>query len=202
MNDRLVARNRATYDNIGDGYAALNAEIPDSVRESLDRFLGHLPAGAVVADVGCGPGRDLAELRRRGLAAYGFDLTMGMLRAGHLSGVVQSDMVRLPIRTGSLDGLWCAAAFLHVPRDLSEQTLDGFSRVLRRGAILHLSVAEGSGDEFQRARLGRGDELWVVHHEEKPLARMLRAQGFTVTSVDRSESHRRWLTFGAVRDGS
>lgn len=202
MIDRLVAGNRATYDLIGDDYAALNREIPDSVRESLERFVRAVPPGAVVADIGCGPGRDLTELRRRGLAAYGFDLTMGMLRAGHLGGVVQSDMVRLPLRTASLDGLWCAAAFLHVPRDLSEPTIAGFARVLRPGGVLHLSVAEGAGDEFQKARLGRGDELWVVHHEEAGLTGMLGAHGLTVTSVARSESHRSWLTVGAVLDGS
>lgn len=193
-----VASNRATYDEIGVAYAELNRELPQSVVESMDRFVAALPAVGIVADVGCGPGRDLAALRARGLIAVGFDLSLGMLNAGGSAAVAQADMTRLPVRRGSLDGLWCAAAFLHVPRELSAATLDGFALALRHGGVLHLSVAEGEGDEVQQARLGARRDLFVVHHHEDELTAMLERSGFAVRSVHRSESHRRWLTLGAV----
>ncbi len=31
--------------------------------------------------------------------------------------LVQADIRRLPVRSGSLDGIWCCAALLHVPED-------------------------------------------------------------------------------------
>ena len=195
----MVGTTRATYDDAGDLYAAANREVPESVRESLDRFLAGLPPSAVVADVGCGPGRDLAELRARGVTAFGFDLSWGMLRAADATGVVQADMTRLPVRTAALDGIWCAAAFLHVPRELDAQTLAGFARVVRPGGMLHLSVAEGAAEGIERARYGVSGDLWVVQREEAVLRHDLASAGFTVKSVNRSESHRRWLTIGAVR---
>ncbi len=198
MNNHHVQTNRATYDEVAAAYAELNHDLPQTVVESLDRFVAALPPDAAVADVGCGPGRDLAALRARGLTALGFDLSIEMLKTSGAPGVAQADMTQLPIRTHTLDGVWCAASFLHVPRELSLSTLAGFVRVLRPGGALHLSVAEGEGDEIQQARLGRGSDLYVVHHQEDELTAMLAANGFTVTSVNRSESMRRWLTVGAT----
>jgi len=201
--DDVVATTQATYNTIGSAYAAENRELPESVVESMNRFVAGLPPHAIVADVGCGPGRDLAALRERGVNAYGFDLSLGMLVAGRpAGGVVQADMTMLPVRRASLDGLWCAAALLHVPRELTAPTIAQFAYAVRAGGVLHLSVAEGTGEGLQAARYGAGDNLWVVHREEDELRRTLSGAGFRVTSVDRSTSHRSWLTMGAVRDGS
>lgn len=197
MIHRRMDSNRATYDEIGAAYAELNRELPQSVVESMERFLAVVPPDSLVADVGCGPGRDLVELRRRGLRVIGFDLSVGMLRAGGLSGVALADMTRLPVRPGSLDGIWCAAAFLHIPRELSAGTVDGFAQALRPGGRLHLSVAEGEGDQVQPARLGEGRDLFFVQHGEDALRELLRSSGFAITSVHRSQSHRQWLTIGA-----
>ncbi len=201
MSDPRMVATRSTYDAIGGLYADLNHEQPDSVIESMDGFVAALPAGAVVADVGCGPGRDLAALRSRGLRAFGFDLSTGMLRASGLSGVVLADMTKSPIGPGTLDGIWCAAAFLHIPRELSAATLAGFAAALRPGGALHLSVAEGSGDEIRHSQLGPGGDLYYVHHEEPGLTALLESTGFQVVSVGRSVSNRRWLTLGARLTG-
>ncbi len=193
----MIATTRATYDGIGAAYATVNRELPETVVASMERFVASLPAGGVVADVGCGPGRDLAALRDRGLRAFGFDLSTGMLRAARSGGLVCADMTRLPIRDRSLDGVWCAASFLHVPRELSLATIRGFAQVLRPRGVLHLSVAEGRREGIEQASLGDHDELWVVQRTEDEIRSALSAAGFVVISVDRSASHRRWLTIGA-----
>ena len=199
MDEELVGTTRATYDLIAAEYAAANLEVPDTVRESLDRFLTALVPGGVVADVGCGPGRDLAELRHGGARAFGFDLSLGMLRAGRPVGVVQAEMSRLPIRTASLDGLWCAAAFLHIPRRRGPLVLAEFARVVRQGGVLHLSVSEGEGQAAEPRSYGVVATRLFVHHDQGELMGVLPEVGFRVTSVHRSASHRRWLTIGAVR---
>jgi SAM-dependent methyltransferase len=198
----IIGTTRATYDDVGQLYADANREVPQSVRDSLDLFVAALPPTAVVADIGCGPGRDLAELRARGVTVFGFDLSWGMLRAGPMPAVVQADMTRLPVRSAALDGIWCAASFLHVPRELGAATLAGFARVVRTGGVLHLSVAEGSAEGVEPARYGSNGDLWVVQRDEAELRRDLASAGFSVTTLSRSESHRRWLTLAAVRDGS
>jgi ubiquinone/menaquinone biosynthesis C-methylase UbiE len=199
VRDERVVTTRETYDRIASDYAAANRDLPDTVRASLARFLGGLRPGAVVADVGCGPGRDLAALRAAGVRAFGFDLSAGMLRAGGLPDAVQADMTALPIRASSLDGLWCAAAFLHIPSTSAEAVLLDFARVVRPGGLLHLSVTEGQGSGMEPRGYGTVAARLFVHHDEGELVPMLTKVGFEVTSVERSESHRKWLTLGAVR---
>lgn len=195
----VVATTRATYDAIGDAYAEANREMPESVVLAMERFFASLPvASPLVADVGCGTGRDLAELRARGAEAFGFDLSTGMLRAAGQEGLVQADMTMLPIRSDSLDGVWCAAAFLHVPRELCLRALADFRRVLRPGGVLHLAVSEGAGEGFEPDAYGSSRERWFVHHSRDELVGRLVGLGLEVTSVTRSESRRTWLTIGAT----
>ncbi len=197
-----VSITRATYDRIAENYAAANSDVPATVRDSLARFLGELMPGGVVADVGCGPGRDLVELRRGGARAFGFDLSLGMLTAGHREGVVQCDMGAIPIATASLDGLWCAAAFLHIPRERGPGVLAGFARAVRPGGVLHLSVSEGEGESVEPRAYGSAAARLFVHHDRGDLAHLLPRVGFAITAVHRSESHRKWLTISALRHRS
>ena len=202
--DEQVRRTRATYDRIGRDYQVANAEIPDSVRDSMDRFQAALPLRARVADVGCGPGRDLRELQRRGLVCVGFDLSFGMLQAATTTSSSDSgqapspftvaDMGALPVRAASLQGIWCAASLLHVPRDRTGSTLREFARVLASHGIVHLSIAEGSDEGMRPARYGDGGPLWFVERTESEIGAALDAAGFEVHSIARSVSHRRWLT--------
>lgn len=197
----VVATTRETYDAIAGAYAVANAELPTSVTDALDRFVAELPAGARVADIGCGPGRDLAALRKRGLRAVGFDLSRGMLRAGGQSGVAIADMTRrLPVVDGALDGIWCAAALLHVPRDRAPATIGGFAAALRVGGVLHLSVAEGAGEGFEQDPYVASGDRWFVRHDEPSLAKTLGEHSFAILDVQRSVSRRVWLTILALRE--
>lgn len=60
-----------------------------------------LPPGTVVADIGCGHGRDIALLPAGGFRVIGIDLSLGQLRTSSLTGVVQADMRQLPRAVGS-----------------------------------------------------------------------------------------------------
>jgi hypothetical protein len=123
-----------------------------------------------------------------------------MLRAGGMSGVALADMtVGLPVADASLDGIWCAAALLHVPRPLVPATITGFAAALRPAGRLHLSVSEGTGEGFERDSYIAAGDRWFVHHEEAPLVELLARSGLVVVNLRRSKSRRRWLTLDAVR---
>ena len=72
-----------------------------------------------VVDIGCGPGRYLAELRRRypAIAGVGLDLSLGMAAATSASGVAAgvADAMYLPIRSASCDVAIAAHMLYHVP---------------------------------------------------------------------------------------
>lgn len=198
MADAVVGT-RSTYGVIADQYAARWAGAPDWLTAEVDQIAALLPAGARVADVGCGPGHHTALLRERGLRVAGFDLSLQMLCARGVPGVAQADMRALPLASGSLDAVWSAAAMLHVPRPDVPQVLGEFGRVLRPGGRLVLIVAEGEGERWEEVPYQPDVRRWYVYHRLEDLAGLLKAAGFTVSATARRPGNRDWLHFHAER---
>lgn len=195
-----VRQTRATYDLIAADYAARWApSAREWIAAEYDYLSARLPRGARVADVGCGPGHHTELLREGGFVAVGIDLSWGMLRALRVPAVAQADMRALPLRTGALDAVWCAAALLHIPRLQVPVVVGEFARVLRPGGHLLVSLAEGDG-EFEEPVSYRPAHLrWFVLHRLEPMTALLAAAGFAVGSFSRRTTHRGWLQLRAER---
>jgi SAM-dependent methyltransferase len=200
--DDPTGSTRATYDVIAAQYLA-NARDRSDILPHLDAFARALPAGALVIDLGAGHGIDTALLAARGLRAVGLDLSRGMLRSGvaEFPGPrVQADARRLPLATASVDGVWANASLLHLTREDAERALDAIRRVLRPGALLHLSLKEGSGTDTEIDRYGgpRFFQYW----SDAELDGTLAARGFEVRAASTGAGPRnRWLTRLARRRG-
>ncbi|MEU4848973.1 class I SAM-dependent methyltransferase [Streptomyces gilvosporeus] len=165
----------------------------------LDYLSGVLPRGARVADIGCGPGHHTRLLRECGFRVTGLDLSWGMLSSQGTPGVVQADMRALPMATGSLDAVWCAAALLHIPRSDVPVVLGEFARVLRTGGELITSLAEGDGELWETVSYESSCRRWYVLHQADPFAAQLGEAGFRVVGHSRRSTHRDWLHFRARR---
>jgi SAM-dependent methyltransferase len=165
----------------------------------VEWFAGALPARGRAADVGCGPGRDTRLLRAAGLRVTGFDLSAAQLRAGGLEGVAQADMRALPIQSSTVDGVWCQAALLHLPRELAPDAIAEFARVTRENGALLLTVAEGDFEGYQSTEKYANRDLrrWFTYHREPDLRALLTAAGYRVTDAHRHTSNRDWLTLYA-----
>ena len=114
--------------------AAEAAEGVEVLRSAIDA-----PPGARVLDVGCGPGRHLAALRRAGFAPTGVDLSPSMIAAARAAApnvpLVRADMRRLPIRGGSFDvvtSYFTSFGYFDDMRD-DQMVVNEARRVLRRG---------------------------------------------------------------------
>ena len=111
------------------------------IREALDRVDGE---GAVLLDVGCGTGANLALVERRfpGVAACGLDLDAGALRfcseRGPRARLVQGEGGRLPFQDASLACVLALDVIEHVDDDRA--LLAELRRVLRPGGVLVASV--------------------------------------------------------------
>jgi SAM-dependent methyltransferase len=198
--DAPIAETQQTYDLIAGEFAKLTASPTAEVRQRLSHLASTLPAEALVADIGCGPGRDTVFLRKQGFRVVGLDLSIGQLRAGKQPGLVQADMRRLPLRAESVDALWSHAALLHLPRALVPGVLAEFGRVVRHGGALSLSVAEGDGEGFEVAsKYGSDRRRWFTFHRAPELTALLAAAGFTVHETFRHRTFRDWLSFDATR---
>jgi SAM-dependent methyltransferase len=200
VSDR-VRRTRDAYDRIAGEFANRTATPWPELNEMMSAFLVRLPERARVLDAGCGPGRDTRLLRGRGARVAGLDLSFGMLRSQSLSGVAQADMRALPVGDATVDGVWCEAALLHIPRSDVSGVLAEFARATRTGGVLHLGVSEGDGEGWESTPHGTGNPRWFVNHRLEPLLAMLAEAGWHVADVSRLRHVRDWLYLLATTSG-
>lgn len=145
-----------TYDAIAEAFLERTSDLRRS-RPWLDHFAAALPPGALVADVGSGPGRDTHGLRACGLRAIALDRSRGMLRAGRArfpADRVQADLLALPLRPASVAGVWANACLLHLPEAEMPAALAEIRRVLVPGGRLHLTLKRGEGAGWETERYG------------------------------------------------
>ena len=201
-----VVETQAAYSSIAGHYARKWGQAPPWLVEEADRLAELLGEGARVADIGCGPGHHTQMLRERGLRATGFDLSAEMLTTRGTPGLVRADMLALPVATGALDGIWCSAALLHIPRHLVPDVLAEFARALRVGGELVLAVAEGEGERWETVPYDvpeqDGLRRYYVLHSFDDLSTQLAAVGFDVYEHWRRETHRQWLHLRARRQAA
>ncbi len=149
--------------------------------DAMARFTGQLGPGARVLDVGCGPGRDVAQLAGQGFDAIGIDLSLGMLRQGLLRGVsaplIQADMTRLPFRRGSFKGLWVCASLLHIPKSQAGDVLAELGRVVCPGHI-YISVKRGQGERWVEDR--EGHSRFFVYYAPAEIQLLIERSGFEI----------------------
>jgi SAM-dependent methyltransferase len=181
---RIAARYADRWDSNENGW----------VGEEAERFAAELPARSLVGDIGCGPGNDTVRLRELGLRAHGFDLSHAMLTARDVPGQVRADLRRLPLKDGTLDGLWCVAVLLHIPREVVPEALAEFRRVLKPGGRAMISIAEGEGEGWEEAPLDATVRRYYVYHSREEFAGLLADAGFEILWTRCASTHRDWLS--------
>ena len=140
---------------------------PRALRDGrLDAFLAGLPRGALIADLGCGPGWYAAAMRRRGYRAVAVDGCAAMLAAAGARdrrlARVRADLAALPFAREALDGGWALNCYSHVPRRELALALADLHRVLRPGAPVALTLTNLDAlrdADSGRRRTGDDDEI-------------------------------------------
>jgi SAM-dependent methyltransferase len=196
MTDEPTRHNQSVYDRIAPRYARRQAGRDESFADLMDALTARLPAGALIADLGCGPGHDGPRLARAGHRVVGVDRSAGMLAiaAASLDGrVTLGDLRFLPLATGCLDGIWCCASLLHVPQDQTPAALAGMRRVLRLGGHLALITALGEGTRLEPVPYAPDAERWYFYRQAGELVAQLAAAGLEVVSVAEEAGNRHWL---------
>jgi ubiquinone/menaquinone biosynthesis C-methylase UbiE len=170
--------------------------MPPELIAAAGRFCGLVGRGALVLDVGCGAGRDMAWLESLGLSVVGLDHSSGMLaqaRARARGPLLQMDMRFLGLTTGKFDGVWCCASLLHLPKGDAPAALTEMGRILQRGGLLFLSMQEGDGQAWEACPYAPVERFFARYtHEE--LASLLAQTAFSVVETASNEGGpRRWL---------
>jgi SAM-dependent methyltransferase len=150
---------RHAYDTVAADYAALlSTELEEKPvqRAMLDLFAELVLAagGGPVGDLGCGPGRVTGYLRRRGLDAFGVDLSPAMVEVARAAypgvrfEVGPLDALDLPDAT--LAGAMAWYSLIHVPPPDQPAVLAELHRVLAPGGHLLLAFQVGDDERVRR----------------------------------------------------
>ena len=117
-----------------------------------------LPAGSTILDVACGTGDLSRTAGAMGLRSIGVDLSFGMLSASHGTGpLIEGDASKLPVASGSVDGLVCGYALRNFT-DLAASILE-MGRVVRPGGRIALLEVAAPTNRMVKA----GYTLWFDH---------------------------------------
>jgi ADP-ribose pyrophosphatase YjhB (NUDIX family) len=180
----------ATYDRIAAAWADAHWEqARDAPRQAFAQAIAGTapPERFRILDAGCGPGCDAHWFHQRGFQVVGVDASTGMLAEARrrAPGVElhQADLRRLDFPLASFDGVWCAAALLHLPRADVPAVLARFNQLLGHG-YLWVSVKAGAGEAVDEHTWGRGNPRRYTYFSRPELELMLERAGFDVHAVN------------------
>ncbi|MBP2340149.1 SAM-dependent methyltransferase [Saccharothrix coeruleofusca] len=200
--EHIVRRTRRTYDQYAEEYVTTTGRLeqfPGLDRE-LDRFFDALPSGLVL-ELGCGAGRDVEHLIRRGAAVIAGDLSERLLRVTRArcatSAAVQLNLLSLPFAATTFAGVWACASVLHVPRSRHVQAFLEMHRVLIPGGVVAISLKEGDAEDWMHG--GRlPSPRWFSLRTPDSVVSELESVGFRCTRVLPS-GRGAWFVVEAVR---
>lgn len=145
------------YDRFFAHYSPFYREHYEVLKRVLDRVIGRIPRGSLIADIGCGTGYWSNYLRSLGYRVVGIDISprsIGVLRSRGLDGAV-ADARLPPLRREAFD---LAIAFGSVVNHLEELRLFFMSinRILRGGGVFIFDFDSASSiDNMYEALLFR-----------------------------------------------
>ncbi|WP_299845142.1 class I SAM-dependent methyltransferase [uncultured Roseovarius sp.] len=149
------------YGDMADDYAALANEIADP---ALTTFIGALPKGSHVLDLGCGPGFAAGHMARAGLTVDATDAAPAMVELAGKQDGVNAWVATFDDLTGSslYDGIWANFSLLHAPRGDMPRYLGTLRELIKTGGMFHIGMKTGTGEH--RDALGR---LYTYYTEEE-----------------------------------
>src|ERR1700754_4371582 len=168
-----VAETRAAYDAVAVSYEQTLRDLLAASpwdRAMLDTFAELVGPAAVVADLGCGPGRITGYLAGLGLDVFGVDLSPGMIdvaRRTHpgLRFEVGS-MAELPVADASLAGAVAWYSIIHTPPERLGAVFGEDARGLAAGGVLALGFQVG--DERKHISQGYGHDVSLDAYRLRP----------------------------------
>lgn len=141
-----------SYERAFEQYISATPNLPSPLVEVL---VDAVPGGALVLELGSGPGWDALAMEEAGLTIQRTDGARAFvdhLRA-HGHSAYQLD-VRAPDFGGPYDAVFANAVFLHIPRAATQSALEVARRAVRPGGLLVASFKAGEGEGWSFEKLG------------------------------------------------
>ena len=169
----------------------------------LSMLSDRLQKRTTVLDIGCGSGRDLLWLKKKGYEPTGFERSPNLAElARQHSGcpVLEGDFVLYDFSTLRFDALLLIGSLVHLGYSELGSVLIRISEALKDDGFIYLTLKEGNGLSHQED--GRVFTLWQVEHLES----IFRDYGFVVLDFTRDISavsiNDMWLSYLLKKEGN
>ena len=166
---------------------------PSSFLEPLAR---RLPAEAFILDVGCGSGRDLLWMKKRGFEVIGFERSPGLAERARNNAaceVIEGDFEIYDFSSILVDAVMVVGALVHVPHERFSRVFENITSTISQNGSVLITLKEGSGDLTDSD--GRIFYLW----EDQKARELFDTMRFKVcdfsTSVSKTGSRDVWLSY-------
>jgi len=144
-----------------------------------------LTSGATVLDVGCGSGRDLLWMKKKGFDVIGFDRSHSLVklaRENAVCKVIEGAFEAYDFSAISADAIMLIGAFVHIPYDRFSDVFKNIIFALSEFGKILITLKKGTGTRTDEE--GRTFYLW---QDEKARA-IFASLGFKVCDFSRSIS--------------
>ncbi|MFT5449941.1 MAG: SAM-dependent methyltransferase [Gammaproteobacteria bacterium] len=156
--EELATATLSHYDINAQDYRTGTAE--HDVSQNIDALLRAIEGEPphTILDFGCGPGRDLVSLSKRGHRAKGLDGAAAVAElAREISGceVWHQNFIDLDLPPRRFDGVFANASLFHIPREAVPKVLSALHESLKLRGVLFCSNPRGDNQEgFSGSRYG------------------------------------------------
>jgi SAM-dependent methyltransferase len=176
---------KAGYEAIASKY--LDCRTADRVAESedvrlLEELVALMPRGALVLDAGCGAGVPIAQVLARSFRVVGLDFARAQIRLARttvpIADLIVGDLVHLPFREDSFDGVCSYYAIIHVPREEHLVLVQDVLRVLKPSGLALLCMGESDLPHDEADYMGT--RMFWSHFDAETNERILQENGFEI----------------------
>ena len=167
----------------------------------LSPLAKRLPPEAFVLDVGCGSGRDLLWMKKKGFEVIGFEQSSGLAELARDNAgceVIEGDFETYDFSSILVDSVMLVGALVHVPQERFSKVFENITSAISDDGSVLITLKEGSGN--LTAPDGRTFYLW----EDPKLREIFDTLGFKVcdfsSSVSKTGSGDSWLSYVLDRE--
>lgn len=180
--DLVIQKTKSTYSEIHKSYLERTAiTINKDTVSNMDEFVKRIK-GNLILDIGCAGGNESKYFQERGKDVTGIDFTPEFISEAKKTcpkcNFLEMDMMKLEFEDNHFDGIWANASFLHIPKDHAKQTLEGFSRVLKHGGLIFISVFDGESDGYRKNSKQGWNDRHFSDYDTNEIKELLQAAKF------------------------
>ena len=162
----------------------------------LKPLAGRLPPEAFIMDVGCGSGRDLLWMKKRGFEVIGFERSPGLAELARENAgceVIEADFETYDFSAIMVDAVMIVGALVHIPHDRFREVFRNITAALSENGSVLLTLKEGEGSRKDSG--GRFFYLW----QDDEAQELFDDLGFKVCdfskSVSKTGSGEVWMSY-------